>query len=115
MTMKFRAYDPDKDVEAAHRIWHEVGWIEKDERKEEAMDILVGCSRALVTEVNGEAECLVLTSPGTIRYRAIRMALLKSDSVPSEWPFLKSDGWTETFRFRLSPASPPAASRAITL
>ena len=68
MTMKFRAYDPDKDVEAIHRIWHEVGWIEKDERKEEAMDILVGCSRALVTEVNGEAECLVLTSPGTIRY-----------------------------------------------
>ena len=68
--MKFRDYDPNKDREAVHRIWREVGWLEKDEKKEAAAaaDILIECGRALVAEINGEAECLVLTAPGTVRY-----------------------------------------------
>ncbi len=64
--MGFRAYDKERDRESVHRIWKEVGWL--DDGVEEAVDVLVDASRAMVAEVNGSAECLVLTTPGTIRY-----------------------------------------------
>jgi predicted acetyltransferase len=67
--MEFRVYDAERDREAAHRIWREIGWLEAGKaEQEEAMDLLVGCGRALVADVAGEAECLVLTAPGHIRY-----------------------------------------------
>ena len=66
--MTFRDYDSNKDKEAAYRIWREAGWLKRDEKKEEAVSALIECDRALVAEVNGEAECLVTTAPGTIRY-----------------------------------------------
>ncbi len=64
--MEYRNYDPKRDKDAVHRIWRETGWLEKD--KEEVMDLFVEYSRALVSDINGEAECLILTTPGTIRY-----------------------------------------------
>ncbi len=64
--MTTRTYDPEKDQTAAHRIWLETGWIEKDQ--EAVMDIFIEGSRALVADLDGEAECLVTTVPGTIRY-----------------------------------------------
>ena len=63
----FRAYDPERDREAAHRIWREVGWLK--EGREEAMDRYVLAGRALVAEIDGTAECLVLSSTGLLRYR----------------------------------------------
>jgi hypothetical protein len=62
----FRPYDAERDREAAHRIWRETGWIE--EGQEEAMDIFVQAGRAMVAEINGEAECLVLSAPGELCY-----------------------------------------------
>jgi hypothetical protein len=62
----FRPYDVERDKEATHRIWREIGWIE--EGQEEAMDIFVQAGRAMVAEINGEAECLVLSTPGEMRY-----------------------------------------------
>jgi hypothetical protein len=64
--MTFRAYDAERDKEAAHRIWRETGWIE--EGQEETMDIFLRAGRAMVAEVNGEAECLVVSAPGEMRY-----------------------------------------------
>lgn len=64
--MIFRNYDVERDKETTHRIWHEIGWLEKG--KEEGMDWFVKAGRALVAEVNGEAEALTLTAPGSIRY-----------------------------------------------
>ena len=43
--MKFRAYDVKKDREAVHRIWRETGWIEKEKREEEALDVHLGAGR----------------------------------------------------------------------
>lgn len=63
----FRTYDPERDREAALRIWQEVGWLRKG--REEEMERFVRSGRALVAEMEGEAECLVLSSPGTIRYQ----------------------------------------------
>jgi hypothetical protein len=64
--MDYRPYDPAKDKEALQRIWREIGWLEKG--KEESLDLLLSCSRALVADVSGGPECLVLTTPGTMRY-----------------------------------------------
>jgi hypothetical protein len=63
----FRDYDADKDKMAALRIWREVGWL-NDEKNEDALARFIACGRARVAEVNGEAECLVATAPGTLRY-----------------------------------------------
>jgi hypothetical protein len=64
--MTLRAYDPARDREACHRIWLEIGWLEAG--KESFMDIYVEAGKAWVAEIHGEAECLVLTMPGTVRY-----------------------------------------------
>jgi len=64
--LEFRNYDPERDKEALHRLWIGIGWLEKG--KEEGMDLFIGCGRTLVAEVNGEAEALVSSMPGTMRY-----------------------------------------------
>jgi hypothetical protein len=64
--MSYRTYDPERDKDAVHRIWMETGWLEKG--KEETMDTMVSAGRAIVADINGEPECLVITAPGTLRY-----------------------------------------------
>jgi hypothetical protein len=65
---QFRPYNPEQDRDAAFRIWCEVGWTEDEKKKKGAFDLFVGASHALVAEVAGAAECLVLSMPGHIRY-----------------------------------------------
>ena len=65
--MKYRGYDPDRDKKAVVRIWREIGWLEKKEH-EKAMDAVLKSGRTMVAEVNGGAECMVNTSPGTLRH-----------------------------------------------
>jgi hypothetical protein len=64
---EFRDYDVDKDKAAALRIWREVGWLDNEE-KEDALSRFIACGRARVADIDGEAECLVNTAPGTLRY-----------------------------------------------
>jgi len=61
-----RPYDPERDRAATRRIWREIGWIGKDE--EERMSRYVEAGRALVAELDGEAECLVCMASGVMRY-----------------------------------------------
>ncbi|MBN1262167.1 MAG: GNAT family N-acetyltransferase [Anaerolineae bacterium] len=56
------------DRDSAHRIWMEVGWIDDREDKKEAMDLLLGASRSLVAEVDAAAECLAVSTEGTLNY-----------------------------------------------
>ncbi len=66
MTIEYRDYAADRDREAAHRIWTEVGWLEKG--KEQQMDSYVEAGRSRVVAIDGEAECLVNTMPCDLRY-----------------------------------------------
>ena len=79
--MNYRNYDPTKDKDAVHRIWREIGWLEDDKKKNEAMDRFVEAGQALVADVRGEAECLVLTMPGVIRHLQDDLALCAVTSV----------------------------------
>jgi hypothetical protein len=65
----FRDYDHGKDKEAVLRIWREVGWLEEGKDKlEEVLARFISCGRALVAEIDGAAECLVITAPSEMRY-----------------------------------------------
>ena len=64
--MTFRPYEHERDRDACRRIWRECGWLSAG--KEEAADLYFAHSRGRVAEVNAEAECLVMTDPGVIRY-----------------------------------------------
>ena len=67
--INWRRYDAEKDGEAIRRIWEEVGWIEPDNKgHREALGWFAEAGSALVGLVRDEAECLVLTAPGTLRY-----------------------------------------------
>jgi len=69
--MDYRKYNPEKDKEAACRIWLEVGWTEKDNHK--SMDFLLEKANAIVADVNGEPECLVISHFGDIDYLGERL------------------------------------------
>ncbi len=64
--MHYRTYNPEKDKENVQRIWTETGWLEKG--KEEIMDCDLASGAAIVADLNGEPECMVITSPATIRF-----------------------------------------------
>jgi len=64
--VQYREYDHSRDQDAVHRIWREIGWLGKD--KTEILDTILGSCRAVVAEVNGEAECLVNSAAGVLRY-----------------------------------------------
>ena len=64
--MNWRPYDPAKDRANVQRIWMETGWLEKG--KEDTMDADLAYGKPIVADINGEPECLVITTPGDMRY-----------------------------------------------
>jgi len=67
--MEYRPYDPETDLAAARRIWHEVGWIERgNDSHDEGFKVFSEGYRPLVATMNGEPECFVATGPGLMRY-----------------------------------------------
>ena len=65
--MNIRPYHRERDQKAVRRIWREIRWIDKDVH-EEAMDHFLDNSRALVADLNDEAECLAVATPAILRY-----------------------------------------------
>jgi len=64
--MEWREYEARRDREPVRRMYRECGWLDKG--KEGALDAALRGGRALVAEVDGEAECMVHTVSGTMRY-----------------------------------------------
>lgn len=64
--MVYREYDAARDKEAARRVWREVGWLEPG--KEDVAEAFLAGRRAFVAEIKGEAECVVTSASGVIRY-----------------------------------------------
>lgn len=67
--MDWRYFHPDTDLDAAIRIWHEIGWINRnDPNARTGMAAYTLASRGYVAEVHGLPECFVFRTPGTLRY-----------------------------------------------
>lgn len=62
-----RPYAPERDQEAAHRIWRETQWIQS-EKEAEMMNHFLSGGRVLVADIDDSAECLVASSPAVLRY-----------------------------------------------
>ena len=65
--MEIRKYDPKNDEKSVLRIFREVGWLTSKE-EEPGIKIYLNGSRALIADINGEAECFAGTMPGVIKY-----------------------------------------------
>lgn len=63
----FRKFDHKNDIEAVRRIWQEVQWL-PDPKETEMLDAFLKEGRALVAELQGQAECLVTAKPGSLTY-----------------------------------------------
>lgn len=66
--MKIREFEFEKDFEKVYNIWQEVGWIEDEERKKEALKYFVKAGKGKVTELNNEVEGYVNSTPGYYQY-----------------------------------------------
>jgi predicted acetyltransferase len=74
--VNIRLYDPEKDFDAVHRIWSEVGWLEADsDNHKEGLRLFASDYEGLVAVIDGEAECYVATGPGTIRHSGADLPL----------------------------------------
>jgi hypothetical protein len=60
-------------------MWRGIGWLK--EGQDEAIDLFISASRALVAEVEGEVEALVASMPGQIRYQRDELSLSAVTSV----------------------------------
>ncbi len=66
---KIRPYDSERDEKAVRRIWEETRWIDRgDEGDAASLRVMLDHSPALVAELDGEAECVTISSPATIRH-----------------------------------------------
>jgi len=70
-----RPYDEQRDLAAVTRIWREVGWIDDTDVQAEALRQVAARGGGIVADVDGEAECLVLRTPGTIRHLDVDLPL----------------------------------------
>ena len=67
--MGFRRFDSKRDQKAVHRIWKETGWIDHGSNDHEKyLDNFLSDSRALVADINGEAESLAVSVTGSLRH-----------------------------------------------
>jgi len=75
--MKFRKYDEMKDRASVFRIFEEVGWLDekRDKKRDRYVDAFITASAGYVAVIRDEAECFVMTSPGSIRYRDAELRL----------------------------------------
>lgn len=70
-----RPYDEDRDLAAVVRMWREVGWIDDSDDQAEAVRRFLGRGGGLLADIDGEAECMVHRTSGSIRYVATDLPL----------------------------------------
>ncbi len=74
MKMEILDYDHDRDFSAATRIMYEVGWLE-DEDDAKAFETEALASRGWILPIDGQAECVVFTAPGSMRHGATDLGM----------------------------------------
>lgn len=75
MSGTVRPYRARKDRKSVQRVWQECGWISDEKREFQSMDSLVRASDAWVYDLNGSAECLVLSTDGTYHHTGTPLKL----------------------------------------
>ena len=89
--MEISNYIKEKHRKDIFRIWLECGWLEDSKQHKKGLDLFVSSSNAKVVEYEGSAECLVVNSPGTMRYGS-RDLLLTAVSAVTVSRILRKQG-----------------------
>ena len=72
--MSIREYEAEHDQEAVTRIWFEIGWLE-NEAEARFLGDFIEAGRAFIADVEGGAECLALSMPGSMRFQSEELRL----------------------------------------
>ena len=74
--MDWRYFDPHQDQDAAERLWHEVGWLNRaDPQACKGMAIYTSAAQGYAGLVHGAPECFVFTAPATLQYLGEALSL----------------------------------------
>lgn len=69
MTVEVRDYHRDTDLQAAYRIWREVGWYDELTPEQQSLfDEFLATGRTSVAVVDGAVECLVASQVGDLQH-----------------------------------------------
>jgi predicted acetyltransferase len=63
-----RPYDAERDLEAVTRIWREIAWIDSEDEAAKALETFMAAGNVNVGTIDGEAECSVHWTPGTMHH-----------------------------------------------
>lgn len=74
-------YKKEQHSKDIFRIWLECGWLEDTKDHKKALEHFTSGSEAMVIEHDGSAECLVVVSPGILRYGEKDLPLAAVSSV----------------------------------
>lgn len=66
--MKLRYFNFEKDFDKVYKIWQEVGWIDDDEKQNEALQYFVKGGQGKVALLKDQVEGYVNSTPGHIQY-----------------------------------------------
>jgi hypothetical protein len=69
------------DLPSVTRMWQEVGWLDDSELQAGALGHLMGYGATRVGVIDGDAECLVHRTPGSIRYDRHDLSLCANTAV----------------------------------
>ncbi|MFV2039682.1 MAG: GNAT family N-acetyltransferase [Acidimicrobiales bacterium] len=75
MHTAIRAYERERDLDSVARIWREIGWIDAGEANAEALGAFFSAGHAEVAHINGDAECAVHWSSGSMQYETTPLRL----------------------------------------
>jgi hypothetical protein len=74
--MDWRYFDSNQDQDAAERLWHEVGWLNRaDPQACKGMAIYTSATKGYAGLVHGAPECFVFTAPATFQYLGEELSL----------------------------------------
>lgn len=74
--MDWRYFDAQQDQDAAERLWHEAGWLNRhDPQACKGMAAYTASGKGYAGLVHGAPECLVFTAPANIRHLDAELSL----------------------------------------
>ncbi|MBX3176873.1 MAG: GNAT family N-acetyltransferase [Candidatus Hydrogenedentes bacterium] len=67
--MEWRYFDPGQDLDAAIRLWHDIGWMNREAAgARPGMEAYTAACTGYVALVHGLPECFVFQTPGNLRH-----------------------------------------------
>lgn len=74
--MDWRYFDPQQDQDAAERLWHDVGWLNRsDPQACKGMAAYTAAAKGYAGLVHGAPECLVFTASANLRHLDAELSL----------------------------------------